>query len=389
MDSQEIPGEIQQLMEWFNGTVGRLETAYQELGAQFQKVNRELSETNRRLDALLDSMGPAVLMVDPNLKITVCNQSAERLLQVTASQMVGKKLEDCFPSSTGVGNSLREALEKGLHSVQSERVLHFGDKNIPVTVTGNRVIDSDGMLLGAMETITDLSELKRMQAEMQQDRVLRALGEMAATVAHEIRNPLGGIGGYAGLLARGIPAEDPKRKLVDKIIQGVSSLNKIVSNLLVYTKKTNLQRVKLDLVEWADSILAHAEIEIEKESRPIEVIRDFPSIPLEVDLDPERFQQVALNLLFNAIQAMEGEGKLTLRISSQNGFAHLEIQDTGKGIKEEDLANIFTPFFTTKEQGTGLGLAIVKKIVDLHDGSIEVESFVGKGTCFRIRIPMS
>ncbi|GHV11459.1 hypothetical protein AGMMS49938_02180 [Fibrobacterales bacterium] len=255
----------------------------------------------------------------------------------------------------------------------------------------------------ALELQTE--QLKKMQEEVQQSRVLSALGEMAATVAHEIRNPLGGIGGYASLLARSIPPEDPKRKYVDKIIGGISSLNKIVSNLLVYTRKTNLQKQSTDLVAWADAILAHAEIEIEKEKKKIAIERMFPAVHLTAEIDGERLQQVLLNLLINAIQAIEGEGKIFVEISNSSGvagsggvagvlkssgdFAEIKITDTGKGISPENLENIFTPFFTTKEQGTGLGLAIVKKIVDLHEGEIKVESKVGEGTTVRIKLPIA
>jgi two-component system, NtrC family, sensor histidine kinase HydH len=200
-----------------------------------------------------------------------------------------------------------------------------------------------------------------MQAEVQQDRVLRALGEMAATVAHEIRNPLGGIGGYAGLLARGIPPEDPKRKLVDKIIGGVSSLNKIVSNLLVYTRRTHLQKHSVNIVSWLESILAHAEIEIEKEGKRIRLERDFPQAEMRAEIDAERFQQILLNLLINAIQAVEGDGLIRIGLRPVGSSLELIIADSGKGIAPENLDQIFTPFFTTKEQGTGLGLAIVKK----------------------------
>jgi signal transduction histidine kinase len=119
-------------------------------------------------------------------------------------------------------------------------------------------------------------QIKKMQEEVQQSRVLSALGEMAATVVHEIRNPLGGIGGYAGLLAKSIPQEDPRRKYVDKIIGGIASLNKIVGNLLAYTKKIELQKQSTDLVAWADAILAHVEIEIARENRNIKIERNFP-----------------------------------------------------------------------------------------------------------------
>jgi len=238
----------------------------------------------------------------------------------------------------------------------------------------------------ALEMQTE--QLKKMQEEVHQSRVLSALGEMAATVAHEIRNPLGGIGGYAGLLARSIPPEDPKRKYVDKIIGGISSLNKIVGNLLAYTRKTNLQKQNTDLVTWADAILAHAEIEIEKEKKQLLIERNFPTEPLNAEIDAEKLQQVMLNLLINAIQAIETEGKITVGIGSNEKFAEITIKDTGNGIDPEHLKNIFTPFFTTKEQGTGLGLAIVKKIVDLHEGEITVESAIGKGTLFCIKIPL-
>jgi len=238
----------------------------------------------------------------------------------------------------------------------------------------------------ALEMQTE--QLKKMQEEVNQSRVLSALGEMAATVAHEIRNPLGGIGGYASLLARSIPPEDPKRKYVDKIIGGISSLNKIVGNLLAYTRKTNLQKQSTDLVTWAEAILAHAEIEIEKEKKQLVLERNFPHEPLNAEIDAEKLQQVMLNLLMNAIQSIENEGKITVGIGSNEKFAEITVADTGSGIDQEHLKNIFTPFFTTKEQGTGLGLAIVKKIIDLHEGEITVESAVGKGTSFCIKIPL-
>jgi signal transduction histidine kinase len=209
---------------------------------------------------------------------------------------------------------------------------------------------------------------------------------MAATVAHEIRNPLAGIGGYAGLLSRGIPGDDPKRKLIDKIIGGVSSLNTIVSNLLVYTRKTNLQRQRTDLVAWMDGIVAHAEVEVEHGQQPVKIHRDFPAEPLFAEIDPERLQQVALNLIQNGIQAIDGEGSLFVRLEADGDRVRIRIEDTGKGIDSAQLEQIWTPFFTTKEQGTGLGLAIVKKIIEAHNGTVSVESVVGKGTVFTIQI---
>jgi signal transduction histidine kinase len=231
-------------------------------------------------------------------------------------------------------------------------------------------------------------KIKEMEEEINQSRVLSAIGEMAATVAHEIRNPLGGIGGYASLLARTTPPDDPRRKYIDQITSGISSLNKIVSNLLAYTKKVYLQKESTNLVAWAEAILAHTEIEIEKEKKNIAIERNFPPDPLFAEADGEKLRQIILNLLMNSIQAIEGEGKILVSIRSNGNYAEITVADTGKGIEEENMKSIFNPFFTTKEQGTGLGLAIVKKIVDLHKGEISVESTVGKGTSFCIKIPI-
>ena len=240
---------------------------------------------------------------------------------------------------------------------------------------------SDALELAYKAVEIQAEQIKKMQEEVNQSRVLSALGEMAATVAHEIRNPLGGIGAYASLLARNIPPQDANRKYVDKIIDGINSLNNIVGNLLAYTKKTNLQKQNVDMAAWAESILAHVEIEMK-----VGIERNFPS-ELHADIDGEKMQQVMLNLLKNSIQAIEPGGKISVSLSSSEHFAEITVADTGKGIVQEDLKKIFTPFFTTKEQGTGLGLAIVKKIVDLHEGEISVESVVGNGTKFCIKLP--
>lgn len=382
----EIPPEMQGVFEWFNSNVQRLEGAYNELGRKFAAVNQELEATNRKLDALLGSMRPGVLMVDPELNISVLNHSAEQMLGVYAEECLGRPLSEVFLPETGVGQCLLRSLEEGRDQVSEERTIIVGDRTVPAAFTASRVRDQEGRLLGAVETFTDISELKDMEQEMAQDRVLRALGEMAATVAHEIRNPLGGIGGYAGLLAREIPADDSRKRLVDKIIQGVSSLNKIVSNLLFYTRKTNLQLVRLDLRQWMKEIISHVEVEVESREETLTISRNFPERECWVEIDPERFQQVAMNLLQNAVQALGGQGEIVVSIHLDD-FLVLSVRDNGPGIPLDVQEQIFTPFYTTKENGTGLGLAIVRKMVELHRGRMKLISDAGEGTEFQIFLP--
>ncbi len=392
--------ELEKVFTWFNETVNRLEGAYSNLVGRFEEVSTELQSKNNllnekihentliqdRLDGLLHSMEPGVIMCDPDFNITVFNHSAENMLKIKAEDVMGKNVKSVFKSSSGFVRVLTHAHEHNFDVAEEEKTVDFNECNFPAAFKGTAVIDSREKLITLVVTFSDLSSLKRMEEEVQQAKTLTALGELAATVAHEIRNPLGAIGGFAGLLARDVAHDAPKKKLVDKIILGVSSLNKIVSSLLVYTRKSSLHKVTLDIREWMEEVLAYAEIEIEKEGKNIIIQRNFPKDKIEVELDPEKFQQVMLNLLFNAIQAIEDNGVLEVYIKKRDPGAVIFIRDNGSGMEIEVLKEVFIPFYTTKEQGTGLGLAIVKKIVEAHGGSIFADSEYGKGTEFLIEL---
>jgi PAS domain S-box-containing protein len=399
--SDETKAQLDQVFQWFNANVGKLETAYRDLGIKFDKISQELEEKNQRLEAsvretegvrnelrsVMESMDSSVIMIDVDARITLFNPSAERIYGLAPGDALGRAYDEAFAAAADSHFPLIETLRHGRNYVGHEKYWKIGEGLKPIGYTTCVVRDRDGKVLGAVEISTDLTQIKQMQNQMQHAKTLAALGEMAATVAHEIRNPLAGIGGFAGLLERDLENDDPRRGLVKKIVQGVSSLNKIVSNLLVYTRPMELQPRKLDFVEWMEDILRYAELEISKDGKQIDIQREYGFDRLEVRIDPEKFQQVFLNLLFNAIQAIDGKGRITLRAAMDNRhFLRVSVIDDGKGIPQNIQAKIFNPFFTTKEQGTGLGLAIVQRIVALHGGTITVTSEVGKGTQFEICI---
>jgi signal transduction histidine kinase len=172
----------------------------------------------------------------------------------------------------------------------------------------------------------------------------------------------------------------------------LSRLNKIVSNLLVYTRpvKAELRKVQIDRI--ISEIIDFVQIEIERIGQTITINRKFCQEPVFVLVDPEKMGQVILNLCFNAIQAMPDNGTLTISVEKhsgeRSGFANFTVSDTGVGIEKETISKIFDPFFTTKENGTGLGLAIVKKFVESHSGYIDVKSNVGEGTAVRVFLPL-
>jgi PAS domain S-box-containing protein len=397
----ETQAKMSGLFDWFRGHVERLEQAYRELMSRFDRISQELEDKNRdltfalaenekvrnQLRSVLESMDSAAVMIDPKGKITLYNAAAEKMFAIEPGVALGGSYEEIFADMAEADLPLLQTLVSGQALAGRERYWKVGETYKPIGFTTSLVRDPLGEVLGAVEVATDLTEMKRMQQRMQHTQTLAAMGEMAATVAHEIRNPLAGIGGFAGLLERDLEIDDPRRALVRKIVQGVSSLNKIVSNLLVYTRPMELNLHRVDFANWMDEILRYAEVEIAKEKKPISIVRDWSFKSLAIRLDPEKFQQVFLNLIFNAIQAMPGEGVLTVRANiGDDGWLRIGVHDTGIGVIPGNLDKIFNPFFTTKEQGTGLGLAIVQRIVTLHGGQIIVTSEANKGTEFEVRL---
>ena len=238
----------------------------------------------------------------------------------------------------------------------------------------------------------DLTEMKRLEEQVRRMHTLAALGEMAATVAHEIRNPLGGIASFANLLERDLETDDPSRRLVRKITEGVARLNRIVSSLLSYTRPLNLNTHPVDLMQTVEEAAAFFEIDLERKQQAVEIRRLFLETPCVCQVDTEQFHQVILNLLLNATQAMPEGGTIELEVAqtsdADGDWIVTRVRDTGMGIDEELQEKLFTPFFTTKEDGTGLGLVTSRKIIEAHGGNIVVDSTPGDGTCFTIALPL-
>jgi PAS domain S-box-containing protein len=410
-DLSTMPPEIFESLKTafseFQQKAERLSTAYEAMQVDFKKINLELDKKNNELEvsvtrqeemrtylnSILESMENGVIGVDIEGNVTHFNRAASEITGYDVAVVMHKPFIDFFGSDTQEEPMLLHVLNTGKEQIRDEKVIWHKDGHpVPVSYQTAVLRDSKGTRIGAVEIFSDISKIKALEKEMQQARTMAALGEMSATVAHEIRNPLGAMGVWAGLLERDINADDPRRKTLGKIIEGLSRLNKIVSNLLVYTRpvKTELRKVKIDKV--IAEIIDFVQIEIERLKQNIIIKRKFGDLPVFVLVDPEKMGQVVLNLCLNAIQAMPEEGTLTVLIDKQEdsgqGYAVLTIADTGIGIEKELISKIFDPFFTTKENGTGLGLAIVKKFVESQSGYIDVKSGPGEGTQVKVFLPL-
>jgi PAS domain S-box-containing protein len=391
----------------FEQRAEKLSTAYAAMQADFRKVNLKLDRKNRELadtlllqeetqtylNSIMESMSSGVIGIDIAGVVTQFNRAAGRITGHAPESVLGRKYDDFFRPRLEDQPSLLELLQTGTGHEWDEKVIwnRYGYP-VPVSYQMATLRDQSGRVLGAVEIFNDISKLKALEEEMQRTKTMAALGEMSATVAHEIRNPLGAMGVWAGLLNRDFDRDDPRRKTLKRIIDGLARLNRIVSNLLVYSRPLEAQMRQVALQELLTETVDFIQIEIERLGQDVAVNKAWNSEPpVHVMADPEKMQQVVMNLCMNAVQAMPQGGELTVAIDAapkgNAGYVCFEVIDTGVGIEDERLDRIFDPFHTTKENGTGLGLAIVKKFVEHHAGHIRVSSVVGKGTTVRVFLP--
>jgi two-component system sensor histidine kinase HydH len=315
----------------------------------------------------------------------VLNETAENLLGRTSAEAVGKPSTEIFPSAC---MEMLRALGKDQLIIERELDCTIGEgSTVPLEVIAAVLRDDEGTLIGRIALFRDLSELQHLRNEVERSQRLAAVGSLAAGVAHEIRNPLSSIKGFATYFRQRYGGVPDDVKVADIMIAEVDRLNRVITELLEFSRPMALKRKKTDLAGLAKQVLST--IEVQAREKEITVKADLlPYIPA-INVDPDRMTQVLLNLYLNALAAMDRGGILSVGIARQDERTlRVSVSDTGTGIRKEDLGRVFDPYFTTKPAGTGLGLAIVHRIVEAHGGEIRLESEPGRGTTFTIFLPL-
>ena len=272
-----------------------------------------------------------------------------------------------------------------------EKIEQVSQGNLDVAVSFSRRNDEIGdlgrnfnhMMQQLRESRQEIELLHRTQ--MSRAEHMATLGELAAGLAHEIRNPLAGIAGVIEIVGRDLPATSPARAVVKDVRQEIARINRTLTDLLETARPHPPQIRQSNLNTTVEHAVMLARQQVL--SKPIKIeLQKAPDLP-EVEHDSDQIHQVLLNLLLNAVQAMEGAGTVRVEIGSRDAFASLVVSDTGRGISPQHLSNIFRPFYTTKGNGTGLRLSLARRIVEEHHGRIEVSSVVGIGSEFTVLLP--
>jgi PAS domain S-box-containing protein len=245
-------------------------------------------------------------------------------------------------------------------------------------------LDDDGRPHRYMAIRTDVSERKRAEARLRETTALTRLGTMASVVAHEVKNPLAGIGGALQVLQRRMPADAPERIVIGDILDRLGALNATMEDLLEYARPRPPLRRPLPLLRLARGLVDRVATDPRFEGVRVEATGD----DLEVDADPAMIESVLLNLLLNAAQALAGRGHVRVEVERGQGEAHLRVIDDGPGVPAATLAQAFEPFVTTRARGTGLGLAIVQRVVEAHGGDVDLRCPREGGTVVSLRLPL-
>lgn len=358
--------------------------------AQSYKLSRRLLlDTRAYAEEVMGSLPLGLIIVDPSGKVGQVNGPAGQLLGRDASDLLGRTLDD---TQGGEWRALAARVDAGEPVLEEEHNLNNADgKKIPVSISASRVLNEEGHSLGRLFLLRDLREVKRLRAELRRSERLSTLGNMAARVAHEIRNPLSSIKGFATYLDSccGKMGGDPAvGEAARTMIGEVDRLNRVVSELLDFARPANLAIAPTDLGDLMRRVMRLAAMDAE--SKGVTLCMEEPREPLRAAVDGERITQALLNLLLNAVQATDAGGTVRLgALPPEDGLAGLFVRDTGRGMESEVLAQVFNPYFTTRATGTGLGLSIVSRIIEDHQGEIAMESKPGAGTTVTVRLPLA
>ncbi|MCP4669628.1 MAG: PAS domain S-box protein [Deltaproteobacteria bacterium] len=357
------------------------------LAQAYRSAKSSLSRAEAFSDNVVESMPVGLSALDPEARIVSFNQTAESVLGIPAHEALGRKAHDVLPHPL---LSITDKLEtrEGIIGREMDCTTRDG-KLIPLDVSATRLQEKSGAFMGHLILFRDLSEIRTLKKEVERSERLASIGRLAAGIAHEIRNPLSSIKGFATYFKERYREVPEDQKTADVLIQEVERLNRVIGQLLEFARPLNLRKQPASLATLIQHSLKVVQGEADKKGVIIH-LDDAPET-ITISLDPDRFQQVLLNLYLNAIESMGEGGSLGVayHLDEDSDSVVVNISDTGAGIREEDLPHVFDPYFTTKSTGTGLGLAIVHNIVEAHGGQVRVRSRPGQGTTVTISLPFS
>ncbi len=346
------------------------------------RLFEQVALAEQELENIFESISDMVCFITKDYVIKSVNKAVSKRLGKTPDEIIGKK---CYEVFHGMSSPWTKCPHHKTVETKKAYVEEVEDHYLGGTfITSiSPIFGTTGEFIGTVHVIRDITELKNLQERLVMTERMAALGEVAARVAHEIRNPLVSVGGFARRLEKKLNGN--LKEYADIIAREVERLEVILNEILGFVKETRFVKEIVNPNRLIEEVISLIKSEVDE--RGIVLVNEIEEAA-EIYVDPNRIKEALLNILSNAVQAMGSNGTIFVKTYVKDNAAVFEIKDTGGGIAEGDLPFIFDPFFTTKETGTGLGLTITHRIIEEHKGSIEVESKPGAGSIFRVFIPL-
>jgi len=388
----------------------RVSSKIEKIGQRMKNVEEVYSALQENLDQILANLQDGILLFTEDRRAVLVSEAARRFLQIERDNILGRQAREIFDRSTVLGRSLLDAIDAGVNMVKDEIRTENGRR---LQASVDFIFDEETHRgLGALVTLHDLESAAEIESELELSRRMAAIGRLTSGVGHEVKNPINAIVVHLELLKSKLgEAESPATRHLEVIDTEIRRLDRVVQTLVDFSRPVELQLQEQDLRLVVGDVLALAAEELE--TRHVTLISHMPEEPLIANVDADLMKQAALNVIQNGAQAMPDGGRLEVTLEEERnggehpagvsrdrtgsdrppdsggGLAVLRIADEGVGIPPDIREKIFDLYFTTKSGGSGIGLAMTYRILQLHYGSVEVQSREGRGTEFRLRIPLA
>jgi signal transduction histidine kinase len=359
------------------------------IGRRMRNVEEVFSALKENLDQIMTNLQDGILLYTHDARAVLVSDSVERFLGISRAEILGAKLHDVFSRNTRLGRLVRESFDARMALVQEEITTETG-RHVEISLD---FIHDDGApspqeTLGALLTLHDVESVREIEHDLELSRRLAAIGRLTAGVGHEVKNPINAIVVHLELMRNKLGDADHKAMRHLEVIESeIQRLDRVVQTLVDFSRPVELQLKEHDLRRVVSGVLMLASAELE--TREVYVQSDLPDHAVLAKVDADLLKQALLNVVLNGAQAMAEGGKLEVRLAEDGRMALISIHDQGSGIPDDLRDKIFDLYFTTKKDGSGIGLAMTYRIVELHNGSIEVESDATHGTTFILRFPLN
>lgn len=379
-DEREKTPEVAFVINAFHEVTKQLKEKEKELERLKSLAEQRAETVESYTENILQCVTNGVITFDCHGIITTINRAAREILSIDGDAAIGKRCADIFKESD-ICSAVSETLETGRSIVRMEAAIDRPGGMLWLGYNTAVLSDRSGGSLGVILSFSDLTEVKRLQEQVELRERLTAIGEMSAGIAHELRNPMGVIAGYLNLLSK--KADSSSREIIANIQAEIDSMNRIIGDLLTFARPAALNKTRVNMRELLSNCVSSV---MQAKGGVTDITTELVLDDCDVFLDEGLMKQAICNIIQNAVEAMPSGGMLLIRVNAGRDIT-IVVEDTGIGIPRESFKKIFLPFFTTKDKGTGLGLALAHKIILSHGGRIEIESEEGKGTRFTITLP--